>query len=102
MSNYDENPDAPHVSPFESIRRAAEDGGEYWSARDLAKILSYDDYRTFLKAIEKACTSCEQSGQDVLDHIVGFDDMVSIHLMVASYPGDFLAPAIEVGHTPGR
>lgn len=27
------------LSPFESIRRETEEGTEYWSARDLAKIL---------------------------------------------------------------
>ena len=27
------------LSPFESIKREAEEGTEYWSARDLAKIL---------------------------------------------------------------
>jgi hypothetical protein len=28
--------DVPHISPFEAIRKVAEDGSEYWSARDLA------------------------------------------------------------------
>jgi hypothetical protein len=33
MGQYDESLDSPHVSPFESIRRTAEDGSEYWRAR---------------------------------------------------------------------
>jgi len=37
MSDRD-NPGAPHVSPFEAIRRENEDGGEYWSAHDLAYV----------------------------------------------------------------
>jgi DNA-damage-inducible protein D len=33
-----------HRSPFERIRRIAEDGSEYWSSRDLAQVLGYDTY----------------------------------------------------------
>ncbi len=40
MSNED-NPATAHLSPFEAIRRESEDGSEYWSARDLARILGY-------------------------------------------------------------
>ena len=29
------------ISPFEQIRQLAEDGSEYWSARDLAEVLGY-------------------------------------------------------------
>ena len=29
----------PHASPFETIRHETEDGTEYWSARELAKVL---------------------------------------------------------------
>ncbi len=39
MSNDNEETQASHISPFEAIRREAEDGSEYWSARDLSKIL---------------------------------------------------------------
>lgn len=34
-------PTTPGISPFESIRKVNEEGFEYWSARDLAKILGY-------------------------------------------------------------
>ena len=33
--------DSPHVSPFDAIRKIADDGSEYWSARELYKILGY-------------------------------------------------------------
>ena len=43
-----DGPDTPHVSPFDTIRRTDEQGNEYWSARDLAKILGYaTNYRNF-------------------------------------------------------
>lgn len=42
------------LSPFEKARKYNEEGNEYWSARDLAKILDYLEYRNFLPVIEKA------------------------------------------------
>jgi len=41
MNSGNGEPIAPRISPFESIRRQAEDGSEYWNAHDLAKILGY-------------------------------------------------------------
>jgi prophage antirepressor-like protein len=52
MSNDDES-DVLRVSPFEAIRKQAEDGSEYWNARDLAKIVGYTQYNKFTNAIQK-------------------------------------------------
>lgn len=68
----------PHLSPFESIRRVTEEGNEYWSARDLAKILGYTEFRKFSNAIQKAETACENSGQAVSDHFAHVSEMVGI------------------------
>lgn len=70
--------DIPHISPFEVIRRVSEEGNEYWSARDLARILGYKEWRNFTTAIEKAKEACEGSGQGVSDHFVGFNKMVQL------------------------
>jgi len=43
-------------SGFESLVNA--NGDAYWYASDLAKMLGYDNYRPFLKAIQKAMTAC--------------------------------------------
>lgn len=52
-----------HISPFETIRQTAEDGSEYWSARDLGKILGYTtNYRNFQIVIRKAEEACQNSG----------------------------------------
>jgi len=40
MSDTNEETTTPHISPFEAIRRESEDGYEYCSARDLAKVLA--------------------------------------------------------------
>lgn len=78
MDSDNQSIEVPRTSPFESIRRVADDGSEYWSARDLAKILAYDNYRNFLRVISKARVACEQSGQAVSDHFVEADEMVEI------------------------
>jgi hypothetical protein len=79
MSNEEEGFGLPHESPFEAIRREDEDGHEYWSARDLAKILGYaTSFRNFQKAIKKAEEACQNSGQTVPDHFAHVRNMVNI------------------------
>ena len=43
---------------FEQIKRLDEYGVEYWSARDLSKVLEYLEYRNFQPAIERAKEAC--------------------------------------------
>src|SRR5713226_5472525 len=76
MSSDDEDSGLPHTSPFEAIRAEAEDGSEYWSARDLSKILGYTEWRNFTTAIEKAKEACENSGQAVSDHFVEANKLI--------------------------
>jgi len=54
------------------------EGVECWSARELQKTFNYSDWRNFLKAIEKAKKSCENAGEEVSDHFVGFNKMVQL------------------------
>jgi len=63
-------------SIFEQIRRIDENGQEYWSARDLAKVLEYTDYRNFLSVVNKAKEACKNSLQVVVDHFVDVNEMV--------------------------
>jgi DNA-damage-inducible protein D len=75
MSNHD--PDSVlHVSPFEAIRREAEDGSEYWNARELARILGYTQYNKFTNAIAKAEEACKNSGQAASDHFTHVGEMI--------------------------
>ena len=46
---------------FETIKRLDDNGREYWSSRDLAKVLEYADYRNFAAVIEKAKVACTNS-----------------------------------------
>jgi len=67
-----------HHATFESIRQLDTEGNEYWSARKLAKVLDYSEYRHFLPVIEKAREACQNSGHALADHIEDVLDMVSI------------------------
>jgi DNA-damage-inducible protein D len=63
---------------FEEIKKVNEYNSEYWSARDLAKVLEYIEYRNFLTVIKKAKEACENSGEATHNHFVDADDMVKI------------------------
>ena len=62
-------------SPFEAIRRLDDEGREYWSARDLYKVLGYTNWRNFKIAIDKAQIACANSNQDIADH---FDTSIKL------------------------
>lgn len=66
------------MSPFEAIRHSDDDGQEFWSARELAVILEYSNWRNFVKVIGKAREACENSGHEASDHFVGSDQMVTL------------------------
>jgi len=78
MDDDDSETRIPHTSPFEAIRKEAEDGSEYWNARELAKILGYTQYNKFTNAITKAEEACKNSGQAVSDHFTHVSEMVTI------------------------
>ncbi|MDE6562610.1 MAG: DNA damage-inducible protein D [Muribaculaceae bacterium] len=63
---------------FESIKKTDENGVEYWTARDLSKVLGYSEYRFFLPAARKAWNACRESGQNPNDHFEVFHDMIMI------------------------
>ena len=67
-----------HHATFEGIRQLDPDGNEYWSARKLARVLDYSEYRHFLPVIERAREACQNSGHSLADHIEDVLDMVAI------------------------
>lgn len=62
MSNEAQKPD------FESLKQLSEYGAEYWSARELMKLLGYSRWENFDVAIKRAITACEQVGQPLDNH----------------------------------
>src|SRR4029078_11170348 len=55
-----------------------EAGIEYWMARDIQKLLEYEEWRNFCKVIEKAKIACQNSGRPADDHFIEVNKMVAI------------------------
>ena len=63
---------------FEEIKKINEYNSEFWSSRDLAKVLNYSSYKKFLNVIEKAKIACKNSGEVIHNHFAQADEMVKI------------------------
>lgn len=63
---------------FEDIRQVDEAGNEFWSARQLSKVLEYSEYRHFLPVIGRAREACQNSHHPVTNHFEDVLDMVEI------------------------
>lgn len=53
---------------FESIKHIDENGVEFWYARELMPTLEYSKWENFIKVINKAMQSCENSNISVVEH----------------------------------
>ena len=51
---------------------------ECWSARELQEILGYTQWKNFIKVIEKAKESCQNSGVAVSDHFADVGKMINL------------------------
>lgn len=63
---------------FDSIRQVDPYDNEYWSARDLQPLLGYSKWQKFEDAIERAKTSCKESGNIVPNHFTPSGKMVHL------------------------
>ncbi len=73
---------------FENIKHSNDIGQEYWSARELYKVLTYEKGDKFLNLIAKAKEACENSGQSVENHFPGVEKLVEIGLNAQRDIGD--------------
>lgn len=62
---------------FEDIKHTDDNGVEYWSARDLQRLLTYKDWRNFEVVLEKAMEACRKSWNSKFDHFVGVNKMIT-------------------------
>lgn len=67
-----------HHDSFEGIRREDEHGNEFWSARELAPLLEYQQWRNFVQVVDKAKQACAKSGNEISDHFADVSKMVDI------------------------
>ena len=65
-------------SYFETVKQTSPSGHDFWSARQLAKVLEYSEYRHFLPVILKAKAACLNSSQAVEDHFEDVLDMIEV------------------------
>lgn len=63
---------------FESIKKIDENGTEWWSSRELARVLTYSNYKYFLEVMRKAWAAVSNSGLKPSDHFVVYNEMVPI------------------------
>lgn len=68
------------IALFEDFEHAACEVNqvECWSARDLCQLLGYSLWQNFVKVIDKAKSACSNVGQNVDDHFIDVNKMVSI------------------------
>jgi DNA-damage-inducible protein D len=67
---------AKEYKRFEDIKHVRADNSEYWSARELASVLDYTEWRNFSKVMDKAMIACSNSGHDVIYDIVEVNKIV--------------------------
>lgn len=63
---------------FEAHAQQADNGVEFWLARDLQFLLGYTKWDNFIKVISKAKTACEISDHQISDHFADVGKMVDL------------------------
>jgi DNA-damage-inducible protein D len=63
---------------FDSIKKTDPNGQEYWSARELSRLLEYSEYRHFQPVLDKAKLACINSGYPTKSHFIDASDVVAI------------------------
>ena len=77
----DESNIQPLQPDFEQIKRKAEDGKEYWSARDLSTVLGYSTWQKFNRVLNKALQVAQNRGMDMGEHFNQVVEMVKLKRM---------------------
>ena len=77
----DESNIQPLLPDFEQIKRKAENGKEYWSARDLSTVLGYSTWQKFNRVLNKALQVAQNRGMDMGEHFNQVVEMVKLKRM---------------------
>ena len=65
------------ISNFDDYSYKTEDGVEFWYARNLQKLLGYENWQDFEFLIKKAKLACEASGNEIEDNFIEITKLVS-------------------------
>lgn len=68
----------PIQPDFEQIRKTAESGQEYWSARELATSLGYSTWQKFNRVLNKALQVAQNRGVEMSEHFNQMVEMVKL------------------------
>lgn len=63
---------------FEAHAQQADNGVEFWLARDVQHLLGYSEWRNFMSVVSRAKTACEISNHPISDHFVEVTKMVDL------------------------
>jgi DNA-damage-inducible protein D len=66
------------IERIKSLRKTAENGADFWMARDIMEVLDYGNWRDFREVIGRAQASCENAGHFVDNHFALMHQMVEI------------------------
>ena len=66
------------TNTFEAHAQRADNGVEFWLARDIQYLLGYTQWRNFVAVINKAKTACEVSSHPITDHFADVSKMVDL------------------------
>ena len=84
------------TSTFEAHAQRADNGVEFWLARDIQHLLGYAKWENFLNVVSRAKTACDVSGHPVPDHFPDVRKMVDLgsgfFLMIRRPPRSTLFP----------
>ena len=68
----------PLQPEFEQIKKTAENGHEYWSARELCTALGYSTWQKFNRVLNKALQAAQDRGLDMTEHFNQVVEMVKL------------------------
>lgn len=63
---------------FEDIKQINNNGKEFWSARDLQRVLEYTEWRNFVQVIDKAKEACRNAGNIEISNFVDVNKIAHI------------------------
>ncbi|MDD9869251.1 MAG: DNA damage-inducible protein D [Gammaproteobacteria bacterium] len=78
------------TNDFESHAKQTENGVEFWLARDLQRLLGYEQWRNFNTVIDKARIACETAKHNASNHFAGVGKTIAMPKGAEKVIDDFM------------